>query len=330
VTLAFPDGRKFAFTIMDDTDVGTVENLGPIYRLLDELGMRTTKTVWSFGHGGGETPFAETDTLEDGRFVEFVRWLHSRGFEIAYHGASMESSARERTVRSFRRYKELFGAAPRVYANHAYNRENLYWGVDRIDDPFLKVVYAGTGERPPGFYQGHLAESPFWWGDMAAEIAYVRNLTFADINTLRWNPSMPYRDVRRPGVQRWFSASDADGAAEFNALIAPEAQDRLEREGGVCIVATHLGKRYTQDDKVDATTERLLRRLASRDGWFVPVGELLDWLAGQREGSADLPPGEWRVMQWRWAWDLLARNVQRRLAKRTISGRRAPSTAERP
>ena len=43
--LAFPDGRQFAFTIMDDTDVATVANVGPIYRLLSDIGMRTTKTV---------------------------------------------------------------------------------------------------------------------------------------------------------------------------------------------------------------------------------------------------------------------------------------------
>ena len=45
-SLDFPEGRKFAFTILDDTDDATVENVRPVYDLLTELGFRTTKTVW--------------------------------------------------------------------------------------------------------------------------------------------------------------------------------------------------------------------------------------------------------------------------------------------
>ena len=40
----FPNGKRFAFTILDDTDVATLANVRPIYRLLEEVGMRTTKT----------------------------------------------------------------------------------------------------------------------------------------------------------------------------------------------------------------------------------------------------------------------------------------------
>ena len=36
-----PSGRDFAFTIFDDTDYGTVENLRPVYRFLSELGVRS-------------------------------------------------------------------------------------------------------------------------------------------------------------------------------------------------------------------------------------------------------------------------------------------------
>lgn len=298
---------------MDDTDVATVANVGPVYQLLDELGMRTTKTVWSFGYDEGRSNFRDSETLEDSHYVDFVRNLASRGFEIAYHGATMESSTRERTLRGWHRFRELFGGAPRVYANHSYNRENVYWGLDRIDDPVLRWLYARLGERPEDFYQGQVGSSLFWWGDLVREIRYVRNLTFADIDTFRWNPSMPYHDPARPEVQRWFSATDAESVTEFNEVLSPANQDRLERDGGVCIIATHLGKGYTADGVVDPRTESLLRRLAAKRGWFVPVGELLDWLAAQRKGASDLPAREWRAMQWRWAWDLLRRNVRRRV-----------------
>jgi hypothetical protein len=310
VGLTFPDGRRFAFTIMDDTDVATVDNVSPIYRLLERLGMRTTKTVWPVACPEGSADFYESETLEESRYREFVFDLALRGFEIAFHGATMESSTRGRTVQALDRFRGLFGALPRVHANHAYNRDNLYWGVDRLDDPLLRTLYAFTNGQPARYYQGHVNGSPYWWGDLASEITYVRNLTFGDINVTRVNPSMPYHDPNRPAVKWWFSAADAEDADAFNRLIAPDAQDRLEREGGVCIVATHLGKGFGVDGRVPDETRRLLERLASKAGWFVPVGELLDHLRTARGGRSHLPSREWRRMQWRWARDLAARTIR--------------------
>ncbi len=150
------------------------------------------------------------------------------------------------------------------------------------------------------------------WGDLAGQITYIRNLTFSGINLLRINPSLPYRDPRRPLIPWWFSASDAEDADAFNELISPTAQKALEREGGVCIVATHLGKGFTEAGRVNPETARLLRLLAARPGWFVPVGELLDWLRERRGGTPLLPAGEWRRMQWKWATDLAIRKWKRR------------------
>ena len=61
----FPDGRQFAFTIIDDTDVATVENVAPMYALLERLGMRTTKTVWPVGCPEGSADFGSSETMED-------------------------------------------------------------------------------------------------------------------------------------------------------------------------------------------------------------------------------------------------------------------------
>ena len=98
---------------------------------------------------------------------------------------------------------------------------------------------------------------------------------------------------------------------EFNHLLRPANQERLEAEGGVCIVATHLGKGFTLAGRPDPETERLLGLLARRRGWFAPVGEVLDWLRARRDTDA-LPAGEWRRMQWRWARDLLRRRLAAR------------------
>ena len=311
VSRAFPGNRRFAFTIMDDTDVATLENVGPVYRLLDELGFRTTKTVWPVNCPEGSKNFGSSSTLEDGPYLEFVRGLQSRGFEIAYHGATMESSTRERSERAFTRFRELFGGPPRVYANHAYSRDNLYWGIGRLDDPLLRMIYARADHSPADHYQGHIAGSPWWWGDLASEMTYARNLTFDEINLLRINPSMPYRDPQRPAVPWWFSACDAESVREFNRLLAPASQDRLEAEGGVCIVATHLGKGFATNSGVNPETRMLLERLAAKPGWFVPVDQLLDFLRSTRAGVGSLPRGEWRRMQWRWARDLFVRNWRR-------------------
>lgn len=312
----FPGGKRFAFTIIDDTDVATVENVGPVYRLLEELGMRTTKTVWPVGCPEGSRDFSSSQTLDDPEYLDFVLWLRDRGFEVTWHGATMESSPRERTLEALERFRRAFGSYPRVHANHSLNRENVYWGADRVDQPLLRAVVQRTVPTPAGYYQGHVEGSPFWWGDACAEhFEYVRNLTFDEVNLARINPSMPYRDPARPLVRWWFSASDAEDRDEFNDLLRPERQEKLEREGGFCIVATHFGKRFTRNGSVDRLTRRRLEALARRDGWFVPVGELLDHLRSRR-ASDELPAEEWDRMQWRWARDLVRRKLRQ--------GRRAP------
>lgn len=314
---AFPGGARFAFTIIDDTDEATVENVQPIYRLLESLGMLTTKTVWPVRCEEGSKNFGAAETLDDPRYRDFVVDLNRRGFEIAFHCATMESSQRERTVRALTRFVEMFGP-PRVHANHALNRESLYWGVDRLDDLILRAVYGAALGLPGDFYQGHVPGSAFWWGDLcAAQIEYVRNLTFEEINLRRVNPSMPYSDERRPYARWWFSASDAENADAFVELLSVGNQERLEVEGGVCIVATHFGKGFCVNGGVRDDVRQLLVRLAKRRGWFVPVGPMLDELRARRtEGR--LPPREWRRMQWQWARDLMLRRLatRRRARKR--------------
>jgi hypothetical protein len=316
--LEYPGGARFAFTIFDDTDDGTLENLRPIYDLLERLGMRTTKTVWPFRHQG-ESNFFACETLEDDDYRDWVRGLQARGFEVSWHCATFESSLRARTSAGLDRFREVFGVSPRVHANHALNRENLYWGAARFDLPLLGRLFGLATGTPTDHYQGHVEGSPWWWGDLCGEhVSYGRNLTFDTLNLAKVNPSMPYHDPRRPLVPRWFSASDAESVHEFNLLTAPDRVDRLAAEGGFSIVATHLGKGFVRDGRVDPGTRRNLEHIAALGGWFPTTGELLDWLSARRP-QPTLPHGEWRRMQLRFAWDL---------ARRKLSGRfmgRAPS-----
>jgi len=312
----FPNGKRFAFTVVDDTDDGTVENLRPVYDLLADLGMRTTKTVWPVGCPEGSRDFAMAQTLEDDEYRHFVLDLAARGFEITWHGATMESSRRERTIRALDEYAATFGAYPRIHVNHAYNRENMYWGAKRIDSRVLRAILRRKYGWSPDAYEGDVERSPFWWGDLCVKhFTYCRNLTTNDINTAAFNPSMPYRDPKRPLLPWWFSASDADDVDEFNDLIHPTHQERLERQGGFCIIATHFGKRFAPDGRLDPVVRERLTALAARNGWFVPVGELLDHLRARRTAHSEdghLPAGEWRRMQ----WTSMLEGVTRRLRAR--------------
>src|SRR2546426_8592095 len=131
----FPGGKRFAFTIMDDTDVSTVDNVRPVYRLLERLGMRTTKTVWAAGCPEGSPNFGTSQTLEDADYCAFVQDLHRRGFEIAFHGATMETSPRGRTIAALERFRRTFGDYPRVHANQ--DRKST-----RLNSSHLVISYA--------------------------------------------------------------------------------------------------------------------------------------------------------------------------------------------
>jgi hypothetical protein len=316
----FPDGKRFAFTVIDDTDVATVENVEPIYRLLEQLGMRTTKTVWPFACPEGSPDFDTSQTLEDTEYRDFVSDLRHRGFEIASHGATMESSGRDRTIRGLEKMRNTFGSYPTVHANHARNRENLYWGAARVDQPIVRALYRMI-LRGPDTYEGHVEGSGYWWGDVAQKrIRYVRNLTFETLDVSEVNPTIPYHDPSRACVNWWFSAADAENCTAFNRLLCVGAQRQLEERGGIAIVATHFGKGFVSNGHVNSTTEQLLISLSRRPGWFVPVGQLLDWLRDSRVGG-HIPAAEWRNMQWRWIYDLLARGIRdraRRTARRLI------------
>ena len=309
----FPGGKRFAFTILDDTDVATVDNVGPVYRLLEQLGMRATKTVWPLRSARISKNYGTSETLENPRYLAFVRDLVNRGFEVTWHGASMESSERGRTIEGLERFRDQFGHYPRIHTSHAENRENLYWGASRIDNQTLRFLSRAMGHSL-SYFVGDCEESPFFWGDLCArDIVYTRNLTFATLNLATINPSMPYHDPSRPFVRYWFSCSDAEDAGAFAELLDPQRQEHLESEGGFCIVATHFGKEYTRDGEVAPLVRSRLEMLSRRSGWFPTTGELLDWLLARRT-SDTLPAHEWRRMQWRWARDVLLRRSRWRMS----------------
>jgi hypothetical protein len=131
---------------------------------------------------------------------------------------------------------------------------------------------------------------------------------YADINTLRMNPWMPYVDPQRPYVRNWYSASEGNKAPAFLKTLQDESQDRLEEEGGACIMYTHFGHGYVQNGKLNPEFRRTMERLAGKNGWFVAVSTLLDFLA-KTKGPTTLTNGLRRKLESRWLWEKIFRGT---------------------
>jgi hypothetical protein len=297
--IVWPEGKRFAFTVFDDTDAATVEKLRPVYDLLAGLGFRTTKTVWPLPPTQPPEVVGGT-TCADPEYLAWAQSLQQQGFEIAWHNATCHSSTREQTLRGLDTFARLFGGPPRTMATHTTCREALYWGPDRLTGARRWLYLLLTGFRHAQRYRGHVPGDPYFWGDVCRDrLSYVRNFVFPGINTLAACPWMPYYDPDRPYVPAWFAASEGAHVDSFNALLHEAHQDRLEAEGGACIVYTHLAKGFAARGRVHPRFRELMERLSRKPGWFVPVAVLLDYLRQQR-GLHPLTPAERSRLEWRW------------------------------
>lgn len=296
--ITWPDGKAFAFTVFDDTDLATVENVKPVYDLLRDLGLRTTKSVWAIDAPG--MPHIGGATCDDPAYRAWALDLQVSGFEIGSHGATPGTTRREVVARSLDRFREIFGHDPATLANHSGCLESIYWGEARVDGLARAAYTLMTRFGRRGMFRGHVEGDPLFWGDLCrARVRYVRNFTFDTIDTLAACPQMPYHDPRRPFVNAWFASSEGRDLRAFTACVGEAAQDRLEASGSACIMYTHFASGFVSEGKVDARFRALMERLAAKNGWFVPAGELLDHIAAQR-GPTTLDGGAKRALEWRW------------------------------
>jgi hypothetical protein len=106
----------------------------------------------------------------------------------------------------------------------------------------------------------------------------------SDINTLKFNPSMPYHDPKKPYVNYWFSFSDGYDVDIFNELISKKNIKKLQDERGTCIVYTHFSAKFTKKNdsgnyEINETFKSQIDELSKNEqGWFVPASVLLDRL----------------------------------------------------
>lgn len=286
--MEYPSGAKFAFTILDDTDDTTVQNGKPVYDLLHELGMRTTKTVWAFDTPPeNKGPYFAGETLSSPEYLAWVHELSNKGFEIAFHNATMGSSTRSDTIKALDFLEKEFETTIRLHCNHGQNKENIYWGIDRYKTPVLKQVLAQAAKhRDHPTFEGQQVNSPYYWADIAEQrLSYMRAFAYERLNCLELPPGRPFKDPLKSPSPVLFNTADAPDVHVFNRLVNPKSLEKLKRQGGWSIVSTHFGKGFWSDGRVNADFEKTMRYLSSQGGWCVPVSELLDHLGYQSEVS---------------------------------------------
>lgn len=303
----FPDNKRFAFTILDDTDDATTENVAPIYDYLTDKGIFISKTVWPLSCPEGSRLFFAGKTLSDADYLKAVKRIEKQGHEIAFHCATMESSDRKRTEFGLEFLKKEFSVMPKVFCNHGHNKENIYWGTKRFRNPLLILMYKiRHGEKK--FY-GDVEESTYFWGDLHRKhFKYTRNLTFtSELNVRKVDPYMPYHDSKKEFANYWFSTADAQDVEEFEKNVTKEKIDQLEREGGVCILSTHLGKRFCKKKEINSYFQEMIEYIADKPGWFVPVGEILDFLLQKKNDDCPINTLNIMKLEWRYLIELIRR-----------------------
>jgi len=298
--MTWPDGKSFAFTIFDDPDSQTLEAGREVYALLADLGFRTTKGVWPI-RGSGK-PSDHGATCAEPEYRAWVQGLQQKGFEIGLHNATLHTSDRQQTQLGLQKFAEYFGDTPITMAQHYYCDENIYWADKRVSG-FNRLAYnILTRGRNRDRSHGHIPEHPEFWGDLCQQrVRYVRNFTFAETNTLRACPYMPYHDPERPYVNYWYASAEGATVQPFMDRLRDANLDRLEAEGGACIMYTHFGLGF-RDGRLHSGFREMMTRLARRNGWFVPVSQLLDYLLAQRGGQSILQPSQRRELERRWLW----------------------------
>jgi hypothetical protein len=286
----YPNGKAFAFTITDDPDSNTLEKIMPVYEYLYKAGLKTTIALWVYNasrtNGIPDKPIGHVpgwgDSCERPEYLDYMKTLQARGFEIASHGPSAGNDRREKTISGYETFREHFGSYPKMYINHQENLENMYWGKKVAPDPLSAWLLTKIMAKANIPFSGEEKSSEYYWGDILREnTKYVRLLGTPQINTLKVNPSMPYHDPDKPYVNYWFSFSDGNGIEGFARLLSRKNIDRLVGERGTSIIYTHVGFQgfISPSGSVSQEFKEAIDYIASREGgWFVPASEILDRL----------------------------------------------------
>jgi hypothetical protein len=297
----WPEGKRFAFSVFDDPDYQTTEGLCAVYGLLRDLGFRTTIGVWPVAPV--RKPSVKGATCDDPDYLACCLDLRHAGFEVGLHNVTPHTSTRAETRAGLDEFVRKFGAHPSNLAQHHRNEEALYWGELRLTGTARVLYNVLTRARNKGWFRGERKGDPHFWGDLCRErIRYVRNFTFSEVNTLRSCPFSPYHDPARPYVNYWYCSSEGTNAETFLDTLREENQDKLEEEGGLCIMYAHFGDGFWENKQLNGRFRQLMERLARKNGWFVPVSNILDFLR-ERNRNHIITDTERAALERRWLID---------------------------
>jgi hypothetical protein len=277
----------FRFTIIDDTDDATLENIKPIYDFLTEKNIFITKTVWVYPP---RDRYSNGDSLQRKEYANYIKELSKRGFEIALHNVGSGDYDRKEILEGIEEFHRILGFYPRIHINHSYNKDSVYGGHKRFNKPFSYIIRKLYPQYAKGF-QGDEEGSDYFWGDRHKElITFSRSHEFGDLNTLQIDKLSPYVDPWRNKYSNyWFSCSFAPNQNVFAHLLSNKNIDSLVENNGTAIVYTHFGY-FMQNNKIDIRFLESINYLSSKKGGlFLPVSELLNTIAQERISNGKVP-----------------------------------------
>lgn len=263
-----PYPHSAGFTVTDDTDAATFEQVRAVYDFLLATKFHVTKTVWAFPPveecGIPATPDSTLRgvTLDDPRYREYCEMLSGNGFEICLHGASAGNNPREQTRRALELLEGRLGGSD-TFVCHAKNADNIYWEHKVTSLGFFRWLlrlyskHSCFGEDPG---------SPYFWGDIChRRLNQIRLYRTRCVNTLKRNPSMPYFSPDKPLVNGWFSATKRPIAE----CATPDQIHGLVAENGLTVLYQYM-HRYA-----DPETLTLNRRFTDAVHAIVSDGRIL-------------------------------------------------------
>jgi len=309
----WPDGKSFAFTIIDDTDKSTLENALQVYDYLYSKRVLTTKSVWvREGKNSEEYTDFKGTTLLDNEYTNWVKSLQDKGYEICLHSMTWSASTRDQIIDGFNRFESLFGKSNvLIQHNDIVANESIYWGSKRLIFP-LNLIYEliskiNSNHANSQIYQGENTESMFFWGDICKKkVEFIRNLVFPSINLFNVTPYVVHKRSSTKYVNNWFVSCEAPDATSFVKLLSNDNIEKLVNENGLCIVYTHFGKAFVENGILKESFKKAITYLTNKNGWFVPASEIFNHLEKKSNGIKELTYLEELQLSWKWLrWKML-------------------------
>lgn len=255
-----PDSYQAAVAITDDPDNGDILAFKTMYDFLMSIDFPTTRAMWVYKNAEptGTPPLKINFTaplLTESECLDYCKVLTKKGFEICLHGASSGNNNRFQTIDALNFLAKEINPSS-VYICHSKNAENLYWDVRTANSAIEKKILQLYTKN---ICFGEVVDSPYFWGDICREkIRFIRMFRTRAVNTLSFNPSMPYHDFSKPFVNFWFSATKG----YIPTLFTESNIDKLCEQHGASILYQYMHKYIISTSVIKDEVKRALERVA--------------------------------------------------------------------